>query len=96
MLANCLEQEVVRKIVEQALYIKLQNPIIFPAPLSRDPNGVQRRFPRPVAIGVCQEYLVQIRLYELFDNHLSNSIRYSWHGCVELHLGPANLWDLRR
>jgi hypothetical protein len=32
----------------------------------------------------------------LFDNHLSHAIRHSRHDCVELHLGPANLWDLRR
>src|SRR5262249_22503583 len=90
------QQEFVVDIIEWTFDIKLEDPLIFPASLTRNTHSIERRFLRPVAIGVYQEYLVQIRLDELFDNHLSNSISYRRHDCVELHLGPANLWDLRR
>ena len=96
VLPDSPQQEFMVDIIKQTFDIELQDPIIFPAPFTRNAHGIKRRFLRPVAIGVCQEYLVQIRLNELFDNHLSDSISYSWHDCVELHLGPANLWDLRR
>lgn len=45
---NCREQKLVRDIVEQTLDIKLENPVIFPAPLTRDPYGIECRFSRPV------------------------------------------------
>jgi hypothetical protein len=39
-------------VVKQALDVKLQNPVILPAPLSRGPYGIQSRFIRPVAVRV--------------------------------------------
>jgi hypothetical protein len=35
-------------------------------------------------------------LQDLHHCLLDESVEHSWHDCVELHLGPANLWDLRR
>jgi hypothetical protein len=35
-------------------------------------------------------------LQNLHNRLLDESVQHSWHDCVELHLGPANLWDLRR
>src|SRR6266481_6088581 len=64
-------------VVEQTFYVELQNPVIFPAPLTRGSNRVQGRFPRSVAVGVWQEYGIQIRLYKLFDHHLRDTIASS-------------------
>jgi hypothetical protein len=66
-------------VVEQTFDVELENPVVLPAPLARDANSIERRFSRPIAIGVCQKYWVQVRLNELFDNHLGHSIRYGWH-----------------
>src|SRR3984893_19132719 len=45
---DCLQQKIMRKIVKQPFDVELQDPIIFPAPLTRDAYGVQSRFSRPV------------------------------------------------
>ena len=68
-----------RKIIKQTSYVELQNPIVFPAPLARDPNRIQSRFSRSVAVGVWQEYGIQIRLNQLFDHHLRDSIADRGH-----------------
>jgi hypothetical protein len=44
------QQKFVINIVEQTFDIELQNPVIFPAALTRDPDGIERRFPGPIAI----------------------------------------------
>jgi hypothetical protein len=49
------QQELVVNVVEQTSDIELQYPVVLPAPLSRNPYSVQRRFVRPVPIGVCQK-----------------------------------------
>src|SRR6478736_7883119 len=59
--------------------MRATNPVIFPAPLTRGSNRVQGRFPRSVAVGVWQEYGIQIRLYKLFDHHLRDTIAYGGH-----------------
>ena len=82
-----------RKIIKQTSYVELQNPIVFPAPLARDPNRIQSRFSRSVAVGVWQEYGIQIRLNQLFDHHLRDSIADRGHSAGELHLYPTKLWD---
>jgi hypothetical protein len=66
-------------VVKQALDVKFQDPVTLPASLSRDPNCIQRRFIRPVAIGICQEDWVQDRLNHQLNHHLCHAIRYSRH-----------------
>jgi len=64
--------------------------------LTRDAYGIESRFHRSIAIGVCQKDWIQIRPDELFYNRLSYAICYGGHGCFELHFGPVRLWDLLR
>src|SRR6266436_1450485 len=52
---------------------------MFPAPLTRDPHRVQSRFSRSVAVGVVQEYRIEIRLNQLLDHHLRDSIAHRGH-----------------
>jgi len=68
-----------RKIVKQSFDVELQDPIIFPAPLTRDAHGIQGRFSRPVTVRVRQEDGFQFRLNHLFDHHLRDPIADSGH-----------------
>src|SRR6266705_4339015 len=52
---------------------------MFPAPLTRDADSIECRFPRPITIGVRQKDGFQVRLNELFNDHLSHAIRHSGH-----------------
>jgi hypothetical protein len=61
-------------VIEQPPDVELKYPIVPPAPLARDSDGVKRRFSRPIAVRVRQKYWVQVRLNELLDDHLSHSI----------------------
>jgi len=54
MFPNGLMQQVVRDVVEQTFDVEFKDPVIFPAPLARDAYRIQRRFIRPVAVGVRQ------------------------------------------
>jgi hypothetical protein len=60
VLPDSPQQEFMVDIIKQTFDIELQDPIIFPAPLTRNAHSIERRLLRPVATGVCQEYLVQI------------------------------------
>jgi len=68
-----------RKIVKQPFDVELQNPVIFPAPFTRDAHGVQSRSSRPVTVRVRQEDGFQFRLNHLFDHHLRDPIADSGH-----------------
>src|SRR6516225_7161530 len=52
------QQKRVVDVVEQALDVKFKNPVVFPASLARDADGVKSRFSRPVTVGIWQEYRV--------------------------------------
>ena len=84
-----------RDIIEQTFDVELYNPVILPASLTRDANCIQRRFTRSVAVGVLQEYGIEIRLNNLFDDHLRDSIAHSGHTPSELHSLPIDLGDRR-
>ena len=75
-----------RWLIEQALDVKLYNPVVFPTTLARDSYGIQCRLSWPVRVGVCQEYRIEIRLNDLLDHHLGHAISYGGHGDFILHL----------
>lgn len=74
MLPYYLQQQIVRKVVEQPLDVELKDPIVLPASLARHSYCIQGRFTRPVAIGVRQKDRFQVRLDQLFDHHLRDPV----------------------
>jgi len=68
-----------RKIVKQAFDVELQDPVVLPAPLTRNTHGIQSRFARSVTVGVRQEDGFQFRLNRLLDHHLRNPVADSGH-----------------
>src|SRR5260370_42508580 len=79
MLPNRLHQQIVREVVKQAFDVEVENPVVPPTPFTCDAYSIQRRFSRPVAIGVRQEDRIQLRLTQLLDYHLCDSIADSGH-----------------
>jgi hypothetical protein len=55
MFPNGPQQKLMVNVVEQALDVELQYPVVFPAPLSRSSYGIQCRFIGPVPLRVCQK-----------------------------------------
>ena len=97
--ANCLHQEPMIDLIKGSLDVKLDHPVIFPAPLSGDGNRLFRRSSRPVSIRVRMEYRIEYRLDDKFDDGLRNAIRHG--GDTEfakaaLCLRNFNLLDRRR
>jgi hypothetical protein len=45
MLVDRPKQQFMVDVVKQTFDVKLQNPIVAPAPLARDPYSIQGRFP---------------------------------------------------
>ncbi len=52
MLPNRPQQKRVVDVVEQTLDVEFQNPVVFPAPLSRHTDSIERRPSGPIAVGV--------------------------------------------
>jgi len=96
MLPNRPQQKRMVDVVEQTLDVEFQNPVVVPATLPRHTHRVERRSSGPIAVGVAQEYRVQVRLNHLLDHHLGHAIRHGWHTPSELHSDPTSLWDLLR
>ena len=67
-----------RDIVKQTLDIKLQFPVIVPAMRPCDPDGIQRRFSRPVSIRVFQKMRLNLRFKRLFRHMLRYAITDCW------------------
>ena len=76
---DCLEQQSVRYVVEQTADVKLDHPVIAPTPLPSDSDRIQRRFARPVAVGVVQKVRLDVRLDLQLDDHLCHSVRHRRH-----------------
>ena len=55
-----------------------------------------RAAPWSEPIREAEELLLVDRIQQRGRRPLDDFVLESSHGCVELHLGPANLWDLRR
>ena len=71
-------------LANASLDIAFHDPVVFLAPLSRHTDGIERRFAGPIAVGVCQEHGVQIRLNHQLDHHLRHTIGHSWHALNSL------------
>jgi len=69
-----IQQEAMINLIECRLDVKLNNPVVFPAALTRCRNRLFRRPPGPVSIGIFMEYRLKYRLDHELDNRLRNSI----------------------
>ena len=93
VLAQSPHQEVMIEIVEQASNVELYNPVIVPAAAPGDRDGLQRRFPRPIAIGIVAEDRINPWLQPHLHRRLRDPIGHRRHSAGELHLYPTKLWD---
>ena len=64
------------EIVEQASDVELYNPVIVPAAAPGDRDGLQRRFPRPIAIGIVAEDRINLWLQPHLHRCLRDSVGY--------------------
>src|SRR5215831_13507217 len=79
MLANCLEHQLPIKTVEVGSNVQIKYPVVAPAALSRCAHGVDRRFARPVTVGVRMKHRLQDRLQVTSSDFLGDSVGYSWN-----------------
>jgi hypothetical protein len=99
MLVNRPKQKLVVDVVKKTFDIKLQDPIILPATLTRDAYRIERRLSRPIAVRVWQEIGLYRWLKRLLDHHLGHSIRhggYAEHALSAILLGNGYRLDRRR
>ena len=76
VLAQSRHQEAVIEIVEQTPDVELHHPVLVPATASGDGDRLQRRFPRPIAIGVAMEDRIKPWLEPHLDRRLRDPVRY--------------------
>src|SRR5882757_1857606 len=64
-------------LIEGRLDVKLNHPVVSPAPLSGDSNGLFRRSSRSISIGIRMKDRVEYRLDDALDYGLCDSVRHS-------------------
>jgi hypothetical protein len=69
-------QQILRDVVEEALDVQIQNPVIAPASLPCLHHCIQRRLPRSIPVGIRMEQRVHRRLQFRLHYHLRDPIRY--------------------
>ena len=74
---DCLHQQFMFNIIEQALDIELQYPVVPPASLPGYSKRIGSRLSRPISVGVRMEVWFNLRLEIDFSDHLRHSVRYS-------------------
>ena len=62
--------------VNEAWDVAIEHPVIAPASLARLTDGLQRRLPRPVPLGIGVKDLLHRRLQVPLDHRLGDPIRY--------------------
>ena len=93
VLAQSRHQEAMIEIVEQASNVELHHPVLVPATASGDSDRLQRRFPRPITIGIVVEERIKLWLQPHLDRRLRDPVGYRRHTTSELHSYPTDLWD---
>jgi hypothetical protein len=64
------------EIIEQPSDVELYNPVSVPAPASGNSDCRQRRFSRPIAIGILVEDRIKPWLQPHLDRRLRDSVGY--------------------
>jgi hypothetical protein len=86
-------------VVEEALDVEVEYPIVTPALAACSAQGIVCRAPWPVAIRVRMEHRLQQRFEPALDNHLCNSVRHrgdAQRPCLAIALRNVNALDRRR
>ena len=65
--------------IEKGSDVKIDHPVLSPAPLSADPHRLQSRSPRSIAVRVGVELRLHLRLQIQAYDRLSDSVRHSGH-----------------
>jgi hypothetical protein len=92
VLAQSRHQQAVIEIVEQPSDVELHHPVLVPATASGDGDRLQRRFARPVAIGIFVEDRIKPWLQPHLDRRLRDSVGYRRHTPIELHPTLIAFW----
>jgi hypothetical protein len=71
--------------------VKLNHPVILPAPFSGDSNCLFCRSTRSISIGIRMKDRVEYRLDDALDDSLYDSIRHSGDDGFIMHLPPIAL-----
>src|SRR5580698_4749466 len=74
MLAHRPHQQFRIDAVKKGLNIKIKNPVTTPASLPCHADRIERRFARPVSIGIRVEAWLHHRFQMPFDHHLGDAI----------------------
>jgi hypothetical protein len=61
-------------LIEEALDVEIQNPLVTPASLPRHADRIERRFAGSISIGVLVKEGLHERLKLSLDNRLGNSV----------------------
>src|SRR5262249_21189999 len=77
VLPNCPHQQLSIKVVKTTGNVEMQSPVVAPAAPSRYSDGLDRRLPRSISIGVGMENRFHQRLQVPFDHHLGDPVRDS-------------------
>src|ERR1035437_8266967 len=73
-------------LIEGRLDVKLNHPVISPAPFSGDSNCLFRRPARSISIRIRMKDRVEYRLDDALDHGLRNAVSYSRDGSFIMHL----------
>jgi len=79
VMPQCLEQKGVIDFIEQRADVVLQHPVIPPAALTGDSQGVMRRFARSITIGVGVKHRLEQRLQHHGHRRLSDPVAHGGH-----------------
>src|SRR5450631_1946443 len=72
-------QEFPIDIIEEALDVEIEHPVMVPASPPGHARSIMCRFPRPISMGVLVELRLQDRLQKSLDDHLGDSVGNRWN-----------------
>ena len=85
--------EIMRNRIKERSDIQIDDPVGFPASLSRHAYRIECRAAGSIAVGVG----VEMRFHQWLQDHLGDRLPYAigngWHTPSELHSIATGLWD---
>ena len=78
MSGDCFEEQAMVDAVEERGDVKIDNPVLIPAPLPRDRDRIQRRATRPVAVGVRMKHRLHLHRQPVRHDGLGYPVGHYW------------------